>query len=191
MFNKGYIAINPKEIENYENEIIIAFQRINIENAKEYESYEDISKELLVEIWHYDNGKRYKNQLDYLYREKELITRYIQAYKKDTKIEEIKKDLNKKGYINIKTAEELRLNGIKTKGRGKDKKPRIRRTKEQMIFDETHVDLNIKIEKSIYELLIFIGKDENGISELVNASLRDSLSQQKEKIISIFEKIDK
>jgi hypothetical protein len=190
MFNKGYIAINPKEIEKYDKEIIIAVQRINVEDAEKYDSYEEIPKNILVEIWHYEDGKKYKNQLDYLYREKNLGTRYIQAYKKDTTEEYIKKDLEKKGYTNIKTSEELRLDGIKRKGRGKDKKPRIRRTKEQMIKDNNYIQIAVNINKNNFEILKWLNFTDEDIDKLVNDSIRNHIIGIKDNVLNIFKNFE-
>jgi len=190
MFNKGYIAINPKEIEKYDKEIIIAVQRINMEDAEKYDSYEEIPKNILVEIWHYEDGKKYKNQLDYLYREKNLGTRYIQAYKKDTTEEYIKKDLEKKGYTNIKTSEELRLDGTKRKGRGKDKKPRIRRTKEQMIKDNNYIQIAVNINKNNFEILKWLNFTDEDIDKLVNDSIRNHIIGIKDNVLNIFKNFE-
>ena len=190
MFNKGYIAINPKEIEKYDKEIIVAVQRINVEDAEKYDSYEEIPKNILVEIWHYEDGKKYKNQLDYLYREKNLGTRYIQAYKKDTTEEYIKKDLEKKGYTNIKTSEELRLDGIKRKGRGKDKKPRTRRTKEQMIKDNNYIQIAVNINKDNFEILKWLNFTDEDIDKLVNDSIRNHIIGIKDNVLNIFKNFE-
>ena len=190
MFNKGYIAINPKEIEKYDKEIIVAVQRINVEDAEKYDSYEEIPKNILVEIWHYEDGKKYKNQLDYLYREKNLGTRYIQAYKKDTTEENIKKDLEKKGYTNIKTSEELRLDGTKRKGRGKDKKPRIRRTKEQMIKDNNYIQIAVNINKNNFEILKWLNFTDEDIDKLVNDSIRNHIIGIKDNVLNIFKNFE-
>lgn len=191
MFNKGYIAINPKDIEFYENEIIVAVQRIDIEETKKYDSYEDIPKDILVEIWHFENGEKYKNQLDYLYHNKNLTTRYIQAYKKDTTEEHIKKDLTKKGYTNIKTSEELRNIGIEEhKKRGKDKKPRTRRTKEQIEKDKNYIQKTIKIDKKVYAILEYFCLSENQIDEMINIALKNHIKQQKQQIMNIFNNLE-
>lgn len=190
MFNKGYIAINPTEIEFYEKEIIVAVQRIKMEDAEKYDSYEDIPKDILVEIWHYENGKKYKNQLEYLYHDKNLGTRYIQAYKKDTTEEYIKKDLEKKGYTNIKTSEELRLDGTNKKGRGKDKKPRIRRTKEQIEKDKNYIQITTNIDKNNYEILKCLNLKNEDIDNLVNAAIKDCILEHKENILSIFKNFE-
>jgi hypothetical protein len=190
MFNKGYIAINPTEIENYEKEIIVAVQRIDMEEAEKYDSYSDIPKDMLVEIWHYENGKKYKNQLEFLYHEKNLGTRYIQAYKKDTTEEYIKSDLEKKGYTNIKTSEELRLDGIKRKGRGKDKKPRIRRTKEQIEKEKNYIQIAVNIDKNNFEILKFLNFKDEDIDKLINAAIKDCILEHKENILNIFKNFE-
>ena len=176
---KGYLITNPREIANITDEFYVAVQRYEANR-----NYDEVQKNELVEIWHFQNGEHYKHQYEYLYREKSLCTKYIQAYKKDTTIEYIKKDLDKKGYSNVKTNEELRIEGIEKKGRGKDKKPRVRRTKKQIEHEEKYVTIEFDIEKDIYKILSIMDKGKQ--TDFINKILKESFEEIKEKILTYF-----
>ncbi len=178
---KGYLITNPREIVNIQDEFYVALQRYEADR-----NFDEVGKDELVEVWHFQSGEYYKHQYEYLYRENSLCTKYIQAYKKDTNIEYIKKDLIKKGYSNIKTNEELRLKGIEEKkGRGKDKKPRVRRTKKQIEHEENFVKINLEIEKDTYQILSLMDIEKQ--TDFINKTLKEALIKIKEKILTYFE----